>query len=322
MSMKRKIMAILATAALAAGVAFMAGCAKQEQASSSSSETLEVSDSAATTSTDPFWVLIVGNDSRTGTVEIDKSEYADGTGRSDVIILVRCDPSTKKVAILSVPRDTACTYNGQTVKINETYHQGGISALKTAVKELTGVDCKYYFDMGFVDYSSFIDEIGGVTANVPIDMKLQDIVGGDTIKLSAGDQELNGAEALVLARSRKQYTTDQDACRQIQNRAVVQTLIQRVANDSANKDLYIAALYAFSDTDCPIDELSKLVDEFCKSASSISFVNGSGPYDGGTDETVNLWLTTRDEATWKKVIQAAENGEDVTSIVTLPASYK
>ena len=64
----------------------LAGCQKKVEPNVHEDETLEVSDSVQTAKaeTEPFYVMIVGNDSRTGTVEITKPEYSDGTGRSDV----------------------------------------------------------------------------------------------------------------------------------------------------------------------------------------------------------------------------------------------
>ena len=86
----------------------------------------------------------MGDDSRTGTVEISKPDYSDGTGRSDVMMLVRVDPKTYAISIVSVPRDTETQLNGQKVKLNEVYHVAGIEESMKAVADLTGVTPKYY----------------------------------------------------------------------------------------------------------------------------------------------------------------------------------
>lgn len=260
----------------------------------------------------------MGNDSRTGTVEINKPDYSDGTGRSDVMMLVRVDPKTYAISIVSVPRDTETQLNGQKVKLNEVYHAAGIEESMKAVADLTGVTPKYYMDMSFVQFEDFVEGLGGLTANVPINMQLQDIVSGDHISLTKGDQDLNDKEALVLARLRKQYANDLDACRQIQDRAIVQSGIKQVASDPSTAASFANVLSANCSTNWDAKGLSALVVDFAENADKITFVSGTGPYAGEVDASTSLWLAYRDEATWAKVIAAAEKGEDLREIAPEP----
>lgn len=299
----------------------LAGCSQpqqpQKESLSAANDTM-----ASAGETEPFYVLLVGNDSREGTIEIDKAEYADGKGRSDTCMLVYVDPVDYRVALITVPRDTTCFGDdGGKMKFNDKYYVDGMDGAVAAVEELTGVKVKYSFDIGFVDFEEFINEIDGITANVPIDMWLQDIVSGEQVTLSAGEQHLEGAEALVLARVRKLYGDNLDACRQIQDRAIVQGLIERVANDPSQADACIAALYLFADTDMPKENLTNLVDSFCENADKLSIVSGTGPYAGGIDGDVNLWLAYRDEDTWHRIIDVVEDGGDPTTVVPLPSVY-
>lgn len=307
----RKLLALAFCAVLAGA---LVGCQQQEE----TEEPLNVSDQVVSTETEPFWVLVVGNDSRTGTVEITKADYADGTGRSDVMMLVRVDPKTYAISIISVPRDTATEFNGSTVKLNEVYHSAGIEESVKAVADLTGVTAKYYMDMDFVQFESFIEGLGGITANVPINMQLQDIVSGDQVSLTKGQQDLNGKQALVLARSRKQYANDLDACRQIQDRALVQAGIVKVASNPSIAEVCVKALMSNCSTNFDETVLTNLVTDFANNSAKMSFVSGTGPYAGEVDSSSGLWLAYRDEATWKKVIAAAEAGEDPRTIVAEP----
>lgn len=318
MKMFKRVVALAACACLALS---MGACQTTESSSSQSSD-IELMQQAKTNEPDvsaPFYVLVVGNDSRTGTVEITNESYADGTGRSDTMMLVRIDPANYGVTLITVPRDTAATYNGSTIKINEAYHQGGIDSAIQQVQQLTGVEPKYYFDMSFVDFAKFVDDLGGLTASVPIDLQLKDILTGDKIRLAAGPQDLNGAEALVLARSRKQYADDLDACRQIQDRQLVEVAIRKVAEDPANAAVHAQALIDNSKTNWPVEDLLSMVADFAAHAEKITISSGTGPYEGGIDENAGgQWLAVRDEATWKKVIAAAEEGSDLNAIVPLP----
>lgn len=318
MKFLKKIAALVACAGLSLS---LVACQSNENESADPSDVElmgELTGAKDTASTDPFYVLVVGNDSRTGTIEIGEEDYADGSGRSDTAMLVRVDPTTYQVAIVTIPRDTAITLGGTKTKFNEAYHSGGIEETMEQVKSLTGVMPQYYLDMSFVQFEKFVDELGGVTAHVPIDMGLEDIVSGGDIELSQGTQDLGGAEALVLARSRKQYADDQDACRQIQDRQIVEVAINKVAADPANAAAHAQTLTENMKTNWPASDLAKTVAEFAKNADKIKIVSGTGPYLGDIDQDVQVWLTTRDEATWKSIIETIEAGGDPTSIVALP----
>lgn len=313
----KKFLAVLLSSALAVFALCLVGCQqKQGESPAANGNEMTVSDSFG-----PFYALLVGNDSRTGTVEIIKESYADGTGRADVMMLVRVDPTAHQISLVTIPRDTQAEINGVVCKINETYRQGGIEATVDQAELLTGVCIDYYCDLGFVSFEKFIDDIGGVTANVPIPMSLVDIVSGSKISLEAGTQDLNGAEALVLSRTRKAYEAEgMEAARQIQNRQIVQNVITAAASDPSKAEFYVDALLSNADTNFDRDTLVSLVTNFANNADAITFVSGTGPYDGEAMSMYDdMWLAYRDTETWAKVISAVEAGEDPTTIVPLPA---
>lgn len=291
----------------------LVGCSKPTEDTGSNID-LDVSDKPS-----PKYVLLIGNDSRTDTIEINKPEYSDGTGRSDTIMLARIDPETYQVTLVTVPRDTQATYDGQMVKINETYRWGGPEELIKQVELLTGVKADYYLDMGFGDFEEFIDQIGGVHANVPVNMSLQDIVGGEKISLSAGDQDLDGAEALVLARTRKVYADEvMEGSRQIQNRQIVEVAINKALDDPLNTAMYAAALSENVETNFPLTELADLITDFVENKDKVKILSGTGPYEGDfVAEAGGLWLATRDEATWQKLMKVVDSGGDPTTVIPL-----
>lgn len=267
--------------------------------------------------TEPFWVLVVGNDTRTGTIGISEAQYADGNARSDTMMLVRIDPTNYKVAIITLPRDTATYLYGDLYKINAAYEFGGMEMLQGEVTALTGVEPRYYLNMTFVQFENFINELGGITVDVPVDMSLQDIVQGDYIYLSAGEQQkLDGAEALVYARSRKNFSHDQDALRQNQDRAIVEAGIKFVAHNPSMAKLAVDAVLANSESNWDKDDLLMLVERFCDHAGQIEFVSGTGPYEGDMQDN-DMWMTHRDEGTWHELIDVVENGGDPTDVVEL-----
>lgn len=315
--MRKRLLAVLVACCLLSLVFVCAGCSKKSD-SGPAPASPAVTKSAAN---EPFYVLVVGNDTRTGTIGISDPQYADGNARSDTMMLLRVDPTTYEIAIITVPRDTATTIDGQTVKLNEGYAHGGMQGAVEQVEDLAGIDIKYYFNMTFVQFEDFIDRMDGVTVNVPVDMSLQDIVHGDQIYLTEGDgQVLNGEEALVFARQRKAYAGNQDAVRQVQDRQIVQSLIEKVlAQPSDTAGTYATIMTTGCDTNITADELASCMKPFMDNAAKVSFVLGTGPYDGALDEATQLWLIPRDEATWAQLIKVVENGGDPSTVVAIPA---
>ena len=79
-------------ALMALTMAVMVSCQKQEPAAESEPTDTQLMQEAAGDAKAPFYVLVVGNDSRVGTTQISLEDYADGTGRSDTMMLVRVGP--------------------------------------------------------------------------------------------------------------------------------------------------------------------------------------------------------------------------------------
>lgn len=316
--MKKIALALVMTCMLALSLAAI-GCSGQAEPAKDESKDLVVSNESS--ENEPFYVLLVGNDTRLGTAGITEAGYEDGNARSDTMMLVRVNPKTYTVTLITVPRDTATQLNGSTAKINETYHQTGINGAVSAVEELTGTNIRYYLDINFVNFEKLIDALGGVTTNVPINLSLADIVSGNNINLQPGEQQLDGAEALVLARARKDYSADQDANRQIQDRNIVMALIEQVASASGAVESAVDALYSNVDTNWNKAEMTSLVKDFADHASSMKIYSCTGPYTGGTDPSAGVWVATRDEGTWQRIINTANDDKDPSGIVPLPASY-
>ncbi len=328
---KVKAVAVLVMACALAAVAVLSSCSCSQQSSSSSSksEKPEVSTEASVSSStsiskDPFYLLIVGNDSRTGTSEIGKEQYADGTARSDTIMLTRVDPTTHKITLVTIPRDTkAYLEDGSPYKINETYHQSGMDGLLKAVEDLTGVRPKYYLDTTFVGFEDIVNAIGGISMYVPFNQSMDDIVSGNLIEFPAGDQTLDGAQALVFARERKAYgragASNEEACRQTNDRAIMRTIMQKIMAAGDGAEALVKATYPFVKTNMSLEELTAYVKDFTANSGQVSFLDGTGPYDGDVDGEAGVWLATRDEDTWREIIAVVDRGEDPNTVLQAPS---
>lgn len=138
----------------------------------------------------PMNVLVVGSDGR-----------ADVEGaRADTIIVVRIDPATKRMSMLSVPRDlwVPIAGTGRSQRVN-TALQHGPDALIRTVRDLLGIPIHHYVEIDFEGFQQLVDVVGGV--DVPFDAPTRDALTGLNIT-TAGCVRLDGAQALALVRSR------------------------------------------------------------------------------------------------------------------------
>lgn len=130
---------------------------------------------------------------------------------TDTIMLASYDPKTQEAALLSIPRDTFVGTSESNAspsdKINAIYNmytnkQKGLEKLLEKVRNLTDIDVRYYVMVDTKALRALVDEIGGVTFDVPIDMKYDDNRQNLHINLKAGVQKLNGDKAEQVVRFR------------------------------------------------------------------------------------------------------------------------
>ena len=134
-----------------------------------------------------------------------------------------------EVTLISIPRDTQVTIgNHGTQKINAAYAFGGPSGAIDAVSKLAGVPINHYAEIDFDGFKAVVDPLGGITVNVPMEIN-DDMAGGH---VDAGEQALNGEQALILCRSRHNYDNvgdgDGDFIRAANQRMVISTIMKKL----------------------------------------------------------------------------------------------
>jgi LCP family protein required for cell wall assembly len=134
-------------------------------------------------------------------------------GRADAIILVRVEPATGHVRLLSLPRDTRVTIPGHGEnKLNQAsggyYKDGGTDLLVRTIETslLPGLHIDYTVKTDFAGFAAIVDALGGVTIDVEERMyyKAADVL----IDLKPGVQHLDGVHALEYARFRMDAVGD------------------------------------------------------------------------------------------------------------------
>ena len=150
----------------------------------------------------PFTVLLLGSDD-------------DGKNKSPLtqsMILVRVEPATKHVTMLSIPRDLWVPLStGGSAKIDAAYAYGGPAAAIATVERNFHVHIDEYAWVGLKGLIKLIDRLGGVDLFVsnPVldDAYPNDINGGflydyTRVAVLPGAQHLDGSHALQYVRSR------------------------------------------------------------------------------------------------------------------------
>lgn len=139
--------------------------------------------------------LLLGVDERSGDV-----------GRSDTIMMLSANLATKRIGLVSVPRDSRVDMikYGST-KVNHAYAYGGITLAKQTIEKLLNVKADHYFVINFSAFKKIIDLLGGVDLDVEKDMYYRDDYDGENglvIDLQKGQQHLDAEKAIEYVRYR------------------------------------------------------------------------------------------------------------------------
>ena len=148
---------------------------------------------------------MLGSDARTKDSKEPGANKIGTPSRSDSILLVRVGGGSNST--LSIPRDTVVNIpgNGQN-KINAAYAIGGPSLAIRTVEDYLGIEVNHLVEVNFENFPQLIDALGGVTYRGGcVVSKLNGGFknGGYTLRLKSGEQEIDGKQALALARTRK-----------------------------------------------------------------------------------------------------------------------
>ncbi|MGB5944989.1 LCP family protein [Paenisporosarcina sp.] len=163
----------------------------------------------------------------------DSSERDQGANtRSDALIVATLNNESKTIKMLSIPRDSYVYIPevGYKDKINHAYAYGETEATLDTVETLLDIPIDYYVKMNFDAFIDIVDSLGGIEADVPYTLMELDSEDNRTINLQPGYQTLNGAEALALARTRKQ---DNDIERGKRQQQILEAIMEKTVSASS-----------------------------------------------------------------------------------------
>jgi len=140
---------------------------------------------------------------------------ADDTGHSgaaltDSIKIVSINQTTKRVTLISVPRDLWVYIPGYGYhKINAAYPYGGMSLLEEVIEQNLGIHCHYNVLVNYTALKEAVDAVGGIDITIAssdsrglYDASINYTTGGALVNLTNGTHHLTGQQALDLARAR------------------------------------------------------------------------------------------------------------------------
>ena len=175
---------------------------KDKKMKKSDTSEQEVS-SAGKSITEPFTMLLMGIDSTDEVLE--KNAIANG----DTLILITFNPKTLNATMISIPRDSyvpiACWSDKTENKITHAAGYGTDCMMQT-IEDYFGINIDYYAKINFKGLVKLVNAVGGVEVNVDANQTLctDDSSRGGQVCIDPGLQTLNGEQALVYARNRKQ----------------------------------------------------------------------------------------------------------------------
>jgi LCP family protein required for cell wall assembly len=193
-------------------------------------------------------VLLIGVDEREG--------YAGEGVRSDTLMLLRVDAGTGTVHLLSIPRDSYAeipSYGGN--KINVAYghgyafaeqyygagttpQQGGMMLATQTVEAFLNLPARgaridYTAQINFDGFIGIIDALGGIEIDVPFYIIDYEYPTPDfgimTVEFQPGVQRMDGATALIYARTRHY---DSDFGRAERQQQVVRAILSEIKSRS------------------------------------------------------------------------------------------
>lgn len=244
--------------------------------STTSSTTTTVVEQTPWDDLDRLNILLLGGDFGVGRTGI----------RTDTMITVSIDPKTGEAAMFQVPRNW--TYaplpdgmgiwdcNCYPELINELWIQGEQhpeafpgpgeppeNAVKGVISEFLGIPIHYYALVNLDGFVDIIDAIGGVDMYVPeriVDDEYPLLDGSLTrLVIEAGEQHMDGEEALAYARTRH---ADSDYYRMSRQRCVLEAAMEQTDPTSLilNFGKFADVIKNTTTTDIPLDLLPKLVE--------------------------------------------------------------
>lgn len=220
-------------------------------------------------------ILLIGQDTRTGV-----------RSRSDSMILCTFNKSKNTLTLTSFMRDLYVAVPGYNkTRINAAYAYGGMSLLDETLDKNFGIHVDGNVEVDFTQFEKIIDLLGGI--DIELDSNeaswINQEVAGSRVKV--GMNHLNGAEALMHARNRR--NVDGDFSRTSRQRELISILIETYKNSKITDMIALLDdIFPMVTTDMTQKEIIGYVMDLFPMLATCEVVTQHIPVDGGYTNAV------------------------------------
>jgi LCP family protein required for cell wall assembly len=246
----------------------------------------------------PINILILGIDSSSPDGVPAAARKDPLAGNSDTMLLLRVQPSSRQVNVLSIPRDTLVQIPPQgNDKINDANVLGGAALAATTVSRLLkGVPVDRYVRIDTNGLIKFADALGGLDITVPKVMNYEDRTQRLSIHFKPGLQHLSGQRLQEYVRFRNDELGDIGRVQRQQ--AVLKALLQKLAQPSTIAKL--PQLYSMTkqnlDTNLSIEELIAVGHSLSTAdRQQINLVMLPGRFSRKDEYKASYWISDPDK---------------------------
>ncbi|MGG0720076.1 LCP family protein [Robertmurraya massiliosenegalensis] len=181
---------------------------------------------AADTKVENTSILIIG-------VDDSATRGFSNSSRSDALMVATFNEKAKSIKLLSIPRDSYVYVPklGYKDKITHAHAYGGPATTIETVEGLLDIPIDFYVKVNFNAFIDIVDALGGIEVEVPYTFSEQNSKDeANAITLEEGLQQLDGEEALALARTRK---LDSDIERGKRQQEILKSIISKSISASS-----------------------------------------------------------------------------------------
>ncbi|WP_054739459.1 LCP family protein [Cellulosilyticum ruminicola] len=235
----------------------------------------------------------------------------DGT-RTDIMFVVNLNSETKKIKVLSIPRDTKVNwsesqkerlldlkgYTRSVSKLNEMSAYGGVDNVRdftiNEIENILGIKIDNYVLVGLQSFRDIVDAVGGIEIDVPefrgSGLHYDDYEQDLHIHLDPGMQLLDGSQAEGLIRFRKDNYgnsyTNGDTDRIKVQQQFLGAFADKILAPTVIPKLYsiISAVFSNVSTDIKLTEIPQYlsyISDFSTENITFDTVGGEGRMENG-----------------------------------------
>ncbi len=182
----------------------------------------------------PFIVYITG---------IDTYGEISSVARSDVNIVATINPKTKKILLVTIPRDYYVQLHNTTGNKDKLTHSGiyGIDMSVSTIEDLLDIDINYYIRLNFSTLINTVDVIGGIDVYSEYEFNTYGY------QFYRGYNSVNGQYALAFSRARYNFANG-DRTRGENQMRVIDAIINKMSSSRVLVTNYLNILNSLNGT--------------------------------------------------------------------------